>query len=379
MASARPPSRAPRPASAEAGPRAGLPGGRLPAWLAPAFEALAAEAPPALLLHGPAGVGGWELAVALAAAALCEAPAGPSRPGGLACGACAGCALTRAGTHPDLLLLLPEALRPTWAWGGAEAEPSAEPEGESGGPRKPSPEIKVEALRAALAFAQQTNARGGAKLVLLAPAERLHAVAANALLKTLEEPPAGLRFILLSAAPQRLLPTVRSRCRAWRLGWPAADAARDWLAAQGLDQAEARLAAAGGAPLEALARAEAGEDPAAWGGWAEALAAGEAGWAAELPRPRLVEALARLATDLARVAAGAAPASFTPAVLAAFRPGPSELPALAQWAASLRRHARRAEHPLHAGLAQELLIAEAQACLRGLPRAAPPARRGATA
>lgn len=373
MAGPRSAVRPPRPSTAEAGPRAGLPGGRLPAWLEAPFEALAPESPPALLLHGPAGVGGWELAVALAAAALCEAPAGPARPGGRACGACPGCALSRAGTHPDLLLVLPEALRPAWAWGAAEDE--APPEAEPGPARKPSAEIKVEALRATLAFAQQTSARGGAKLVLLAPAERLNAVAANALLKTLEEPPPGLRFILWSAAPQRLLPTVRSRCRAWRLALPERGAARAWLEAQGLDQAEARLAAAGGAPLEALARAEAGEDPAAWQGWPEALAAGEAGWAAELPRPRLLEALARLATDLARVAAGAAPASCAPAVLAGFQPGPADLPALAQWAAALRHHARRAEHPLHAALAQEAILAEAQACLGRLPRAGAAARR----
>ena len=90
---------------------------------------------------------------------------------------------------------------------------------------------------------------------MLYPAEALNVAASNALLKTLEEPPSGVVFLLVSARIDRLLPTIISRCRQWPMAVPAPDAAAAWLAAQGIDQAPALLAEAGGAPLAALALA----------------------------------------------------------------------------------------------------------------------------
>ena len=78
--------------------------------------------------------------------------------------------------------------------------------------RKPSKEIRVDAMREAIEFAQRTSARGRGKAMLIYPAERMNAVTANALLKTLEEPPGDMRFVLATEAAHLLLPTIRSRC-----------------------------------------------------------------------------------------------------------------------------------------------------------------------
>src|SRR5690606_14394461 len=91
------------------------------------------------------------------------------------------------------------------------------------------------------------------------PAHAMNAIAANALLKLLEEPPPNTVFLLVADAPDRLLPTLVSRCR--RLALPAPDVARSlqWLVDNGVDDAENHLAASGGAPLAALRKVEAGE------------------------------------------------------------------------------------------------------------------------
>jgi Tfp pilus assembly protein PilZ len=98
----------------------------------------------------------------------------------------------------------------------------------------------------------------GAKIAVIEPAERMNAAAANALLKTLEEPPPSTYLILVSAAPGRLPATVRSRCSRMVAPVPDAGASRAWLAAQGVADADLLLAQAGGAPLAALALADAG-------------------------------------------------------------------------------------------------------------------------
>ena len=94
------------------------PDGALPLpWLAPVLaQALGSGAAHALLLHGPEGVGQFELATTLAQAWLCEAAAGAPRP----CGVCASCRLVQAHTHPDLLVLVPEALRSSLGWNSGD-------------------------------------------------------------------------------------------------------------------------------------------------------------------------------------------------------------------------------------------------------------------
>ena len=144
----------------------------------------------------------------LAQAWLCEQTALPlaERP----CGTCAACRLVAARSHPDLLVLLPDALRETLGWGGDAGEGDEEREASK---KKPSKEIRIEAIRAAIAFATTTSARGRGKVVVVHPAERMNPAAANAFLKTLEEPAGDSRFLLCSAAPDALAPTIRSRCQ----------------------------------------------------------------------------------------------------------------------------------------------------------------------
>ena len=122
--------------------------------------------------------------------------------------------------------------------------------------RTPSKEIKIEQMRgAARLLSASARTAAGCAWSLLYPAEALNVAASNALLKTLEEPPAGVVFLLVSARIDRLLPTIISRCRQWPMTLPAPGAGVEWLAAQGVAEAPALLAEAGGAPLTALALA----------------------------------------------------------------------------------------------------------------------------
>ena len=195
-------------------------------WLAEPLQRALRQGAHALLLHGPEGVGQFELGLTLAKAWLCE-EASERRPHGWACGACASCRLVESRSHPDLLVLIPEALRESLGWGtGGEGEEGGSEKGSKG---KPSKEIKVEAIRAAVAFAQTTSARGRGTVLVLHPAERMNPIAANTLLKTLEEPPGAARFALSTAAPDALLPTIRSRCQALPIRLPPHDEAAVWL------------------------------------------------------------------------------------------------------------------------------------------------------
>jgi len=86
-------------------------------------------------------------------------------------------------------------------------------------------------------------------VLVIRPAEALHPNAANALLKTLEEPPPGTLIVLVSGEPSRVLATIRSRCRRVALSAPDAPTALAWLEAQGVEAPQVALAGAGGAPL----------------------------------------------------------------------------------------------------------------------------------
>lgn len=325
---------------------AGLPmAQRLPLpWLAqPLEQARALDRSHGLLLAGPAGAGHLELAGLLAQAWLCEQPAQAP------CGRCASCHLVRQRSHPDLLVLVPEAWRVRLGWlGEDEARPDA----------KPSRELKVEQVRLAIDWSHKTSGRGRGKALLLHPADAMNAASANALLKTLEEPPAGLRLFLTCTDLEALLPTIRSRCQRLALALPDAASARDWLRRQGMTSPEALLALAGGSPLEALAWAEEGVD---------------ADWLAELPRqlaagqavalqgralPRVLELLLKLCHDLQLRSAGVPP-RFYPAD--ARWPAPADAAALVAWQRTLLRTARHDEHPWNAALLIESLVTQATA------------------
>ncbi len=322
-------------------------------WLAaPLLKGLASRAH-ALLLHGPAGVGQFELGLALATGWLCEGDAATSRP----CGHCPSCRLMAAHMHPDFHLLLPQAQRESLGWGVAEEGSDSGGGGESKAKAKLSKEIRVEAVRMAIEWGQRTSSRGRAKVILIHPAQSMNLIATNALLKTLEEPAGLLRLVLTAHDPEALLPTVRSRCQRLRLALPPASQALDWLALQGLSRPEVMLAAAGGQPLEAQAMARDGIDSDTWERVPRAVHIGAAAALANWPLARQIDALQKLCHDLMCQRAGAAPRFFAAALLdpLCHAHGP-HWPALAHWAKDLSVAARHDEHPWHAGLRSEALV-----------------------
>lgn len=183
-------------------------------WIAePLAQALQHARGHALLVHGPAGVGQFEAGYELARALLCESEPAPP----LACGQCAACRLVASHTHPDLRVLLPEATALALGWDGDAADDAPADDAGSGKKRQPSKEIRIEQVRAVLDFSALTRARGRSKVVLVYPAERMNGITANALLKTLEEPPDYLKFVLATTDPEKMLPTVLSRCLQFNL------------------------------------------------------------------------------------------------------------------------------------------------------------------
>lgn len=200
--------------------------------------------PQSLLLVGARGSGEVSFARALAQAWLCATPDGDA----MACGRCDDCRWFLADAHPDFLLLDPTVERAEEEEGTEEGGEAAPEKG-----RRKRREISVKEVRAAGAFIRIAPARDRVRVVMVRPAESLNAVAANALLKDLEEPPAAARFILVSNSPGRLLATIRSRCTRFVLPPPSAREAAAWLQERGQPDADLALAQAGGMPEAAAA------------------------------------------------------------------------------------------------------------------------------
>jgi DNA polymerase-3 subunit delta' len=305
----------------------------------------------ALLIAGPAGLGKAILALNYAQALLCETP----RPDGLACGTCAGCTYVAARTHPDLQVLdLNEFKDDEW---------------------KAVNEISVDRVRDVTRMTATSAHRGGRRVAVVTPAERMNAAASNALLKTLEEPPPGAMLVLTSSQPGRLLKTVLSRCV--RVPAPRPDSAQAiaWLASQGVGDVAAALAEAGGAPLAALARAG-DDDRTERKAWLEALARPDRlapiALGARIDAAGKDERKARLAAgldalvawtaDLARVAAGGG-AERLPAwqaQLAALAPRVARI-ALCRYHRSVLFQRAWIAHPLQPRLVAEALLTEYRA------------------
>ncbi len=321
-------------------------------WLEQQRADLLAQRGHAWLLYGPSGLGQYELALALVRAWLCERPGEHG-----ACGVCGSCHAIDVRTHADLCVLLPETAMLALGWPLAEKAQAEIDEKK----RKPSREIRVEAMRDAVEFAQRTSARGQGKAVLVFPAERMNHISANALLKTLEEPPGDVRFVLATGAAHLLLPTIRSRCMGHQMAWPQTAAALQWLQEKGVPAPDAPvlLAACGGRPDDALDLAGAGRSAQAWTALPKALARGDLGALADWTPGEVVDALQKLCHDLAVVAQGAAPRFFVASELT----GTRNLAALGRWSKRLQDSARVAEHPLNAGLMVESLVADAQSVL----------------
>ena len=176
--------------------------------------------PHALLIHGAAGLGKARLADLFASKLLCE------RPGEFACGVCAPCRLYEAGSHPDLK--------------------RAEPE-------EPGKAIKVDVIRKLLVDLSLKPHYHGYRTVIIDPAHRMNISSSNALLKTLEEPPERLVFLLITSQPADLPATILSRCQKLSIQRPTHVEAGDWLSSVRPGcPAGVLLSAAKGAPLKAL-------------------------------------------------------------------------------------------------------------------------------
>jgi DNA polymerase-3 subunit delta' len=171
----------------------------------------------ALLIHEAPGAGGDVLAVWAAQLVLCTDAKNPP------CGVCAGCRRAASAGHPDLITLRPI---------------------------EDSRQIRIEQVRELSAELALTSHQGGYKVAILTPADALNRAAANALLKTLEEPTARTLLILIATHPSRLPATLLSRCQKIAVRAPPRSEAIAWLQSiRGPAEWGAALDALGDAPL----------------------------------------------------------------------------------------------------------------------------------
>jgi DNA polymerase-3 subunit delta' len=177
------------------------------------------QLPHALLIQGPEHIGKRHFALALARLLLCQHP-----DAGLNCGRCHSCQLSASGGHGDFRWLEPE---------------------------EKSRVIKIDQIRQLLVLTSMTASFGQRKVVVISPAESMNGAAANALLKSLEEPAKDTYLILVSQRIQGLPATVRSRCQKLRLGLPDEPESLAWLDQLTGDHARSvmLLELSGGRPL----------------------------------------------------------------------------------------------------------------------------------
>ena len=205
-----------------------------------------AKMPHALLLRGRAGTGKHDFALSVAKAILCSQASALQH----ACGNCPSCNWFTEGTHPDFMLIGPE--------DADNAEESSSNTTKKKIAKKS--QISVAKIRQLLDYlALSSHQVNGYRVIIISPADMLNGVSANALLKMLEEPPTNTLFLLVTSQPQRLLPTITSRCQAADMPLPSRADALAWLNLQQVKNAENSLDLAGGAPLLALQIAEEGE------------------------------------------------------------------------------------------------------------------------
>lgn len=313
-----------------------------PTWIDPwVSQVLQGQRGHALLAQVPSGSGALQLGIACAGTWLCEARAGRMQ----ACGHCTSCRLVSSHTHPDLWVAVPEVVAVS------EGLPVEWDE-----KRKPSRQIRIDDVRALIDWMTTTSGRGQGKAVVIHPAEAMNAAAASALLKTLEEPPAGVRLLLTTADAGRLLPTIRSRCQQNVLpAVPRVDALA-WLGEHQVPSADVLLDAAGGQPMAALQWHRDGLSAQRWAELPAAVARGDASVMSDWGVPRAVDALQKLCHDAAVAACGGVPRFFPAARLV---PG-ARLAALVAWHRHLQGVMRHAEHPWSEALLMEALVAEGQ-------------------
>ncbi len=320
-----------------------------PPWIKRQAKSLLLQNGHAWLLHGASGLGQYSLALELAKSWLCEQPGEEG-----ACGICPACHAIEVRTHADLFMLMPEETMLDLAWPlGEKAQSELDDK-----KRKPSKEIRIDAMREAIEFTQRTSSRGRAKVVLIYPAESMNTVTANALLKTLEEPPGDMRFVLASEAVHQLLPTIRSRCMMHGMVWPQPSESMDWLQGHGLggEDASGLLNAAGNRPEDAYQYFQQGRSANAWSVLPKALMRGDGEPFKNLTALELLDLLQKLSYDLLAKAIGAAPRFFQPDSL----PAVSNLAILSDWSRDLMQARRTIEHPFNPGLLQEDFLSRAR-------------------
>lgn len=176
--------------------------------------------PHAFIVSAQAGLGIEKFALAMGQFVLCAQPHESQ-----VCGTCKACLLIKAGSHPDLKVVVPE---------------------------EKSDQLKVDQVREVNHFLAQTSQQGAWKVVILEPAHAMNPNAANALLKNLEEPAERTLFILVTTQAQKILPTIRSRCRQLFIPPANIELATTWLTNSGVKNAQDLLAYLGNRPLEAL-------------------------------------------------------------------------------------------------------------------------------
>ncbi|WP_318451037.1 DNA polymerase III subunit delta' [Photobacterium leiognathi] len=182
----------------------------------------------AILLLAVKGSGRDVLARQLAKTVLCQNS--ETEP----CGVCHSCKLFEANSHPDFHVIKPE---------------------------QEGKQIGVDAVRQCNRWATETSQLNGQRVILIEHADAMGEAGANAILKTLEEPPQGCQFILTAQSLDSLLPTIVSRCNKWRLPIPAEVNVKQWVEhklMQSIKQESIRLNS--GAPLSTLSFVESGMD-----------------------------------------------------------------------------------------------------------------------
>ncbi|UZE97837.1 DNA polymerase III subunit delta' [Alkalimarinus alittae] len=185
--------------------------------------------PHALMLSGVGGTGKTLFADTLANLVLCEQAYDNNQgnPGPVPCGRCKNCHLVQAEAHPDIRYFSPE---------------------------EKSTIVKVDQIRQLNEYISKSSQQGGYKVAIIHPAEAMNTSAANALLKSLEEPSQKTLIILVVDHPGRMLPTIRSRCQVVDFPMPNHQQSMAWLS-QALPESallEDLLLLAAGSPIKAV-------------------------------------------------------------------------------------------------------------------------------
>jgi DNA polymerase-3 subunit delta' len=223
-----------------------------------------AALPNAVLIHGQSGIGKFEFSIELAKALLCETSAAVKP-----CNQCEACRWFDSGNHPDFIALVPETHRKLLPQGDFDSDAespkkskASQADGDGDAPeKKEKKSISIEDARSAIEGLSIGTHRGGNRVILVYPLEMLRSDSANTLLKSLEEPPKNTIFILLADRLDRVLPTIRSRCRLLSAPRPDRLSGLNWLRTQlstipGLKMSDADVESIydeqGGAPYAVL-------------------------------------------------------------------------------------------------------------------------------